>query len=231
MLKRTAARAPLCSPAPLIRAFAQQKNIKIGYVASFTGPLAAVGNDMRDAFELALDHLGRKMGGLDVEVIYEDDALKPDIGKQKTDKLIQSDKVDFVTGYIMLERPAGLAEIRGRCGNLHHQPECRPLADRGRTVLAVVLLHLLAGRSGAAGDRRIHEPERRQDRLSDRAELRRRQGRDRRAEGEFQGPDRRRGLHQMARPARFLGRTCPRRAPPSRMRSSPSIRVRPASSS
>ena len=50
-----------CAAYPTI---AQQKNIKIGYVASFTGPLATVGNDMRDAFELALDHLGRKMGGL-----------------------------------------------------------------------------------------------------------------------------------------------------------------------
>jgi branched-chain amino acid transport system substrate-binding protein len=81
-------------------ALAQQKNIKIGYVASFTGPLAAVANDMRDAFELALDHLGRKMNGLNVEVIYEDDGLKPDIGKQKTEKLLQSDKVNVLTGFI-----------------------------------------------------------------------------------------------------------------------------------
>jgi branched-chain amino acid transport system substrate-binding protein len=35
-----------------------------------------------------------------VEVIYEDDAIKPEVGKQKTDKLIESDKVDFVVGYI-----------------------------------------------------------------------------------------------------------------------------------
>jgi branched-chain amino acid transport system substrate-binding protein len=81
-------------------ATAQQKTVKIGYVASFTGPLAAVGNDMRDAFELALDHLGRKMNGLNVEVIYEDDGLKPDVGKQKTEKLIQSDRVNILTGYI-----------------------------------------------------------------------------------------------------------------------------------
>jgi branched-chain amino acid transport system substrate-binding protein len=81
-------------------AAAQQKGIKIGYVASFTGPLAAVGNDMRDAFELALDHLGRKMGGLNVEIIYEDDGLKPDVGKQKTEKLLQSDRVNILTGYI-----------------------------------------------------------------------------------------------------------------------------------
>ena len=99
MLKRlllgTALLACIAYPAT-----AQQKPIKIGFVASFTGPLAAVGNDMRDAFELALDHLGRKMGGLNVETIYEDDGLKPDVGKQKTEKLIQSDKVNVLTGYI-----------------------------------------------------------------------------------------------------------------------------------
>jgi branched-chain amino acid transport system substrate-binding protein len=44
--------------------------------------------------------MGRKMGGLPVEVIYEDDGFKPETGKQKTDKLIESDHVDFVVGYI-----------------------------------------------------------------------------------------------------------------------------------
>jgi len=77
-----------------------QNNIKIGFVATFTGPLGAVGNDMRDAFELGLDHLGRKMAGRNVEVVYEDDGFKPEVGKQKTDKLIQSERVDFLTGYI-----------------------------------------------------------------------------------------------------------------------------------
>ena len=74
--------------------------IKIGFVSTFSGPTAVIGNDMRNSFELALDHLGRKIGGLPVEVIYEDDGQKPDIGKQKTEKLIQSDKVDFIAGYI-----------------------------------------------------------------------------------------------------------------------------------
>src|ERR1700720_3200126 len=59
--------------------------IKIGFVATFSGPAAAIGNDMRNSFELALDHLGRKMGGKPVEVIYEDDQQKPDVGKQKTE--------------------------------------------------------------------------------------------------------------------------------------------------
>lgn len=81
-------------------AMAQQKTIKIGFISTFSGPVAAIGNDMRQSFELGLDHLGRKLGGLPVEVIYEDDQLKPEVGVQKTQKLIESDKVDFVVGYI-----------------------------------------------------------------------------------------------------------------------------------
>lgn len=74
--------------------------IKIGFVSTFSGPTAVIGNDMRNSFELALDHMGRKMDGKPVEIIYEDDGQKPDVGKQKTEKLVQSDKVDFIVGYI-----------------------------------------------------------------------------------------------------------------------------------
>src|SRR5712672_554237 len=75
-------------------------NIKIGFVSTFSGPTAVIGNDMRNSFELALDHLGRRMGGLPVEVIYEDDQQRPDVGVQKTQKLVESDRVNFVAGYI-----------------------------------------------------------------------------------------------------------------------------------
>ncbi|HEY1364277.1 MAG TPA: ABC transporter substrate-binding protein [Xanthobacteraceae bacterium] len=81
-------------------ALPQQKTIKIGFISTFSGPPAAIGNDMRNSFELGLDHVGRKIGGLPVEVIYEDDQTKPEVGVQKTQKLIESDKVDFVVGYI-----------------------------------------------------------------------------------------------------------------------------------
>ncbi|MGA7488753.1 MAG: ABC transporter substrate-binding protein [Xanthobacteraceae bacterium] len=79
---------------------AAQQSVKIGFISTFSGPTAVIGNDMRNSFELALDHLGRKMAGKPVEVIYEDDQQKPEVGKQKTEKLIQSDHVDFVVGYI-----------------------------------------------------------------------------------------------------------------------------------
>jgi branched-chain amino acid transport system substrate-binding protein len=73
--------------------------VKIGFVNTFSGPNAALGNDERDGFELALDHLGRKMGGLAVDVAYEDDQMRPDVGKQATERLVLSRKVDFITGF------------------------------------------------------------------------------------------------------------------------------------
>ena len=90
----------LAAPGFVQPASAEQKTVKIGYVSTFSGPTAVIGNDMRNAFELALDHLGRKIGGLPVEVIYEDDTQKPDVGVQKTQKLIEFDHVDFISGYI-----------------------------------------------------------------------------------------------------------------------------------
>jgi branched-chain amino acid transport system substrate-binding protein len=78
---------------------AETNKIKIGYVNIFSGPNAFIGNDEKDGFELALDHLGHKMGSLDVQMIYEDDQIKPEVGRQVTEKLLQSDKVDVVTGY------------------------------------------------------------------------------------------------------------------------------------
>src|SRR6202047_3016974 len=100
LIAGTAALALVASPAMVQEASAQQKTVKIGFISTFSGPTAAIGNDMRNAFELGLDHLGRQLGGLPVEVIYEDDTQKPDVGVQKTQKLIESDHVDFIAGYI-----------------------------------------------------------------------------------------------------------------------------------
>jgi branched-chain amino acid transport system substrate-binding protein len=91
-----ASAAALALAAP---AFAQS-TIKIGFVSTFSGPQAAIGEDMRRSVELAKEHLGGKMGGKPFEIVYEDDAFKPDVGKQKSEKLVQQDKVNFIAGYI-----------------------------------------------------------------------------------------------------------------------------------
>ena len=74
--------------------------VKIGFVTTLTTPAGVIGRDMRDAVLLAVEHMGGKMGGLDINLIIEDDGFKPEIGKQKTDKLVKQDNVDFVAGYI-----------------------------------------------------------------------------------------------------------------------------------
>jgi branched-chain amino acid transport system substrate-binding protein len=80
-------------------AFAQQ-SVKIGFISTFSGPQAAIGEDMRRSVDLAVEHLGGKMAGEPIQIIYEDDQFKPDVGKQRSEKLVQQDKVDFVSGYI-----------------------------------------------------------------------------------------------------------------------------------
>lgn len=74
--------------------------VKIGFVTTLTTPAGAMGNDMKVAAELAMEHLGNKMGGKPAKILFEDDGFKPETGKQVTDKLVKQDDVDFVTGFI-----------------------------------------------------------------------------------------------------------------------------------
>jgi branched-chain amino acid transport system substrate-binding protein len=74
--------------------------VRIGFVTTLTTGGAVIGKPQLAGAELAIEHLGGKMAGLDVELFPEDDGFKPDIGKQKTEKLVKQDKVNFITGYI-----------------------------------------------------------------------------------------------------------------------------------
>lgn len=75
-------------------------SVKIGIVTTLTTPAAVLGAEQMNGFNLAVEHLGGKVAGLDIELITEDDGFKPETGKQATDKLIKQAKVDFLTGYI-----------------------------------------------------------------------------------------------------------------------------------
>jgi branched-chain amino acid transport system substrate-binding protein len=61
-------------------AFAADR-VKIGFVTTLTTPAGVIGKDMVDAVHLALEHIGAKMGGLEVELIVEDDGFKPETGR------------------------------------------------------------------------------------------------------------------------------------------------------
>lgn len=96
----TAGAALLAAPAMTALPAAAADEIKIGFVTTLTTGGAVIGKEMKNAVELALETIGHKMGGKKVSVIFEDDGFKPEIGKQKTDKLIKQDGVHFLTGYI-----------------------------------------------------------------------------------------------------------------------------------
>src|SRR5258708_19186517 len=77
-----------------------QEKVKIGVIVTLSGPAAALGQQVRDGFALAIKDLGGKMNGRDVEVVVVDDELKPDAAVTKVKGLLERDKVDFVVGPI-----------------------------------------------------------------------------------------------------------------------------------
>jgi branched-chain amino acid transport system substrate-binding protein len=88
------AAATLASPA-----FAADA-VKVGFVSTLSGPAAGLGVDIRDGFQLAMKHLGGKLGNLPAEVIVADDQQNPNTAKQVTERFLKKDKVDFMTGIV-----------------------------------------------------------------------------------------------------------------------------------
>src|SRR3954468_24806116 len=83
----------------LVPAHAADK-VKIGFISTLSGPSAALGVDIRDAFMLAVKLNGGKLGGLRAEVLVGDDQFKPEVGRQLAEKYVKLDKVDVLTGFV-----------------------------------------------------------------------------------------------------------------------------------
>jgi branched-chain amino acid transport system substrate-binding protein len=80
----------------------EQKNevVRVGYMTTLSGGAGIIGKQMQNAVELAIEHKGGKLGGMDAEVIFVDDQRKPDVAKQLANRLVKSDRVDVVAGVI-----------------------------------------------------------------------------------------------------------------------------------
>lgn len=77
-----------------------QEKLKVGFITTLSGPAGIIGKHMKDAFELGLEHVDGKIGGMETEIIYLDDQRKPDVAVQGVKQMLQRDKVHFVTGVI-----------------------------------------------------------------------------------------------------------------------------------
>ncbi|MDA3889996.1 MAG: ABC transporter substrate-binding protein [Allgaiera sp.] len=76
------------------------KDLTIGMVVTRSGPPAALGKQIVDGFTLALDQKGGMLGGEKVNLIVQDDELKPDVARQKAEELVKRDHADFVVGTV-----------------------------------------------------------------------------------------------------------------------------------
>ncbi len=77
-----------------------EEPIKIGFLSTFSGPQGQLGQELLDAFNLGLKSVGGTLGGRKVELIQGDDQAKPDVGRQVADKMIESDKIQLLTGIV-----------------------------------------------------------------------------------------------------------------------------------
>jgi branched-chain amino acid transport system substrate-binding protein len=94
-----ASAAATIAAAPWVRhSGAQGGPLKIGLVLPYTGVYAVLGESITQGMELVFAREGNKIAGRDVVMIKEDDEMQPPVGIRKTDKLIESDKVDILTG-------------------------------------------------------------------------------------------------------------------------------------
>ncbi len=74
--------------------------VKIGMIVTLSGPPAALGQQIVDGFQLALDQNDGQLGGHAIELMVEDDELKPDVAQLKARALVEREEVDIVVGTV-----------------------------------------------------------------------------------------------------------------------------------
>ncbi|WP_375230611.1 ABC transporter substrate-binding protein [Roseobacter sp. S98] len=102
--------------------------VKVGMITTLSGGGAGLGIDVRDGFMLAA-----KMAGNDnLEVVIEDDQRKPEIAVQLADKMIQSEKVDVMTGIIWSNLAMAVVPAATAQGKFYLSPNAGPSALAGK---------------------------------------------------------------------------------------------------
>ena len=95
---------------------------KVGMITTLSGGGAGLGIDVRDGFMLAIEQSGRN----DIDVVIEDDQRKPDIAVQIADKMLQSEKVDILTGIIWSNLAMAVVPSVTAQGKIYLSPNAGP---------------------------------------------------------------------------------------------------------
>ncbi|MEP3053465.1 MULTISPECIES: ABC transporter substrate-binding protein [Rhodobacterales] len=102
--------------------------LKVGMITTLSGGGAGLGIDVRDGFMLAM----KQAGDTGIEVVIEDDQRKPDIAVQLADKMIQSEKVDVMTGIIWSNLAMAVVPSTTAQGKFYLSPNAGPSALAGK---------------------------------------------------------------------------------------------------
>ena len=120
--------AALCFALPAFAA----SSVKIGFIATLSGPAGAIGVDIRDGFQLAVKLNGDKLGGLPAEVMVGDDQFKPEVGRQLAEKYVKLDKVDFLTGIVFSNIMLAAVPIAFDAKTIYVSPNAAPSPLAGK---------------------------------------------------------------------------------------------------
>ncbi len=101
---------------------------KVGMITTLSGGGSSLGIDVRDGFMLAVQQSGRD----DIEVVVDDDQRKPDIAVQLADKMVQSDRVDVLTGIIWSNLAMAVVPSVVAQGKFYLSPNAGPSALAGK---------------------------------------------------------------------------------------------------
>jgi branched-chain amino acid transport system substrate-binding protein len=111
---------------------AQTEPVRIGMITTLSGGGAGLGIDVRDGFMLAMEEEGGTLGGQEVELLVEDDAMQPDLAKQIADKFIKRDEVDILTGIIWSNLALAVVPSAVGDGVFYISPNAGPSQLAGR---------------------------------------------------------------------------------------------------
>lgn len=109
-----------------------QTPVKIGMITTLSTPGGYLGEDVRDAFRLAIDEEGGKLGGVPVQLMVEDDNLKPANGKQIADKFLQQEKIKLFTGIIFSNVAGAVVPTLMEAGAFYVSPNAGPSQFAGK---------------------------------------------------------------------------------------------------
>jgi branched-chain amino acid transport system substrate-binding protein len=127
MLLGAAAALPLARPA-----LAQAQPLKIGLITTLSGPGGYLGQDIRDAFALAIELDAGGLGGTPVQLLVEDDALRPGQGKQIAERFLRNERVRLFTGIVFSNVLGATAPDILDGGAIYVSPNAGPSNFAGR---------------------------------------------------------------------------------------------------